>query len=150
MTTAIPTATGPFKPSIRLNETEIHELQLDSYQLQIHTHSCTHCECDERFSLLFEVWVHPYKTRTTGFKDLRRSYAPLQDLPLAVIEMPVRQVPICSDCIDTFERVGLPPVQPISEAAWAETLKRKYAPAPVAPVADKTASGRTIPSLDQL
>lgn len=133
---------------IRLSETEVHELQLDSYIVHIHQQACTNCECGERFSHLFEVWTHPIKTRTTGFRDLRPAATPLKELPIAIMELPERQIPICSDCAETYDRPGLPPIQPVDRAEWEATLKRKYAAPEPAPRA--TASRAAAPTLDQL
>jgi hypothetical protein len=131
---------------IRLSESEVSELQLDSYVVHIHQQACLNCDCRERFSHLFEVWTHPTKTRTTGFRDLRLTSDQPRDLPIAVVELPERSIPLCSDCAETYDRPGLPAIQPISRSDWEATLKRKYTPEPPAP----RPQSRPTPTLDQL
>lgn len=114
----------------KITETEAVELTLDSYLMRIHHTQCLRCKSGEQFSELFEVWVHPTKTRHTGFRDLRPATQFLRDLPMSYFELPLRAIPICSDCVHTYRCTASPiPANAASNAAWAETLKRKYAQA---------------------
>jgi hypothetical protein len=129
----------------RITESEAKELLLDSYVMYIHTHTCTNCECGERFSELFEVWAHPTKTRTTALNVLRPATRLDHSLQLAYIELPERPIPVCSDCAPTYDIGASPPIPALSREEWAATLKRKYAP-PAASQPKKPAP----PTLDQL
>lgn len=132
----------------KLSESEAAELQLDSYVMHIHNHRCLACDCVERFSHLFEVWIHPTKTRTTALNVLKPAMS-LQHLPIAYIDLPELPIPVCSDCIETFQHRELATsVLPAADpASWRETLRRKYTPAPAAKPA---AEPKKEPSLDQL
>jgi hypothetical protein len=139
-----------------ISDTEQRELRLDSYVMHIRQTICTRCGCGERWSELNEVWVHPTKTRTTGFSQQRPAAGPLKPLQINTVEHPDRQIPICSDCIHTYQAPT--PTPTASAAEWRETLKRKYAPQPTAAVhvarATKPARGEVIdfpaPTPDQL
>lgn len=137
-----------------ITESESKELLLDSYVMYINNHHCAACGALERFSQCFEVWVHPTKTRTTGLRDLRPISGRLKDLPLAVLAANEKVVPICYKCSWTHQNRGKPTVAqpPLSREAWAETLKRKYAPTPNEPkIATRSAaSPKMVPTLDQL
>lgn len=135
----------------KLTETEAIELKLDSYMMQIHHTTCLRCKSGEQYSQLFEVWIHPIKTRHTGYRDLRPATQFLRDLPMSYIELPTRAIPICSDCVHTYQCSAAPiPANAASNAAWAETLKRKYAAAPVeikiARASQSTAGRKDIPA----
>jgi hypothetical protein len=136
-----------------LTQNEAVELQLDSYVMHIHNTHCARCDSGERYGAMWEVWTHPTKTRTSGFRQLVPHVGPLRDLPIAYIEMAEETIFVCSDCINTYASHSAPaPVQVVSPAAWAETLKRKYAPAAAeVKIARKsTPHVSDIPSLDDL
>lgn len=139
----------PIKPHPQLTEGDASLLTLDSYVMHIRTHQCTSCQCGERFSSLFEVWTHPTKTRTSNLHVLRAVTQPaLKDLAIVYIELPATSVPLCSECVNTFVHPNrISTIGVASREAWAETLRRKYTPEPVA---DKTASTKPAPSLDML
>jgi hypothetical protein len=134
-----------------ITESESRELALDSYVMQINHHICTNCGQAEKFSQLFEVWCHPTKTRTTGLRDLRPAAKIRSDLPIAVVTRRERQIPLCLSCITAIRPI-CPAVAPISNAAWAETLKRKYAPpaAEVKVAKTTTPAAKAVPTLDQI
>lgn len=119
------------RPLSQVTESDAALLFHDSYVMHIKTHLCTSCQCGERFSQLFEVWAHPTKTRKTNLHVLRAvTSLQLKDLEIVYIELPQTTVPLCSECVNTFvhpNRVST--IGVASRAAWAETLRRKYAPA---------------------
>lgn len=129
----------------KISEGEAKELILDSYVMYVHTHTCTNCECGERFSQLFEVWAHPTKTRTTGFRDLRPAGRIDRSLQISYIELARQSIPICSDCVAQYETTESERPA-VSREAWAATLKRKYTP-PASPVKKSTPA---VPTLDDL
>jgi hypothetical protein len=130
-----------------INEVEAKALKLDSYVMHIHTQICQNCSCGERFSQLFEVWTHPDKTRTTGFRKLQPAQRLDHSLDVAFIELPEAQIPICSDCVDQYEiRPEEKPIRAISRLEWEQMLKRKHTPAPAPSQSTKPAP----PTLDQL
>lgn len=122
----------PAKPNI--TESDAALLIHTSYVMHIKTQHCTSCACTERFNAMFEVWTHPTKTRTTGLNVLRAVLGlQLKDLEIAYIELPSVNIPLCSECVNTFvhpNRVST--IGIASRAAWAETLRRKYTPEPKA------------------
>ena len=138
------------KPQITASESQ--ELALDSYVMYIHNHECTACGCCEQFSQIFEVWLHPTKTRLTNFRDLRPAVGALKPLPLRYIEAPHQTIPICSDCVSLYRAPQGERIKPISNMDWQETLKRKYAPPAAEPkVAKQSASPqKAVPTLDQI
>ena len=137
----------------QISESESRELRLDSYVTYIHHHQCANCGCVEMFSQIFEVWLHPVKTRITTFRDLRPlTGLSLQPLQMAQIPVPAKQVPICSHCIGAYKAQGQE-AQIITSSQWEETLRRKYAPPP--PVEVKVAktspaTPKAVPRLDQI
>ena len=135
----------------KLSESEAAELQLDSYVMHIHNHRCQRCDCVERFSYLFEVWVHPTKTRSSALNVLKPATT-LQRLAIAYIELPELPILICSDCIEGFQHHELTDsVLPVANpAAWRETLQRKYTPQPAAKPAPTATTEKKEPTLDQL
>jgi len=138
----------------RATETESKELIHDSYVMYIHTNICSRCGCGERYHELFEVWVHPVKTRTTGLRQQRRLMTTqLQDKHISYIELPDQSVPICSDCVSTYKSsTDKTPTAEPSLSAWADTLKRKAADAakPAEKIARTSAPAKRIPTLDEL
>lgn len=113
----------------RLSETDQNELKLDSYHMYIHHTSCIRCGSGEQYSELQEVWIHPTKTRTTGLKVMRPAAEPLKPVNMTFHHKPTRQIPICSDCVHTYQTPAKgAPDNVASMAEWAETLKRKYEP----------------------
>ena len=135
-----------------ISPSESQELALDSYVMYIHNHECTACGCCEQFSQIFEVWLHPTKTRLTNFKDLRPAVGPLKPIPLRYIEAPHQTIPICSDCVPLYRAPAGEKSEPITNMAWQETLKRKYAPPSAEPKVAKqsTAPTKAVPTLDQI
>ena len=118
------------KPAL-LTESTASEMLHDSYVLHCSKQLCLNCGCGEEYSTLFEVWVHPTKTARTGLTSQRLpGPTPLKDLPFAFIRLPTRSIPVCSECIETFEPAGTKPIPLASREAWADTLRRKYAPEP--------------------
>lgn len=120
-------------PNIKpfVSESDAALLIHDSYVMHIKTQHCTSCSCSERFSQMFEVWTHPTKTRSTGLTVLKATGPLLKDLDIAYIELPATSIPLCEECVNTFvhpNRVST--IGMASREAWAETLRRKYAPEP--------------------
>ena len=137
------------KPQLSLAQER--DLVLDSYVMHINTHHCRNCTSTEQFSTLYEVWVLP-KNPTTRRLTPRMSVLPLKpDLRVAYINMRERTIPICSDCVAGYARtIDETPLPPADPGQWAETIKRKYAPAPsVLKVATRT-NPKAIPSIDDL
>jgi len=136
----------------RMSESESHELALDSYVMYIHNHDCAACGCTEQFSQLFEVWLHPTKTRLSNFRDLRPVVGlQLKPLALRYIEVAHIQIPLCSDCVEHYRAPAGEKSEPISSVAWSETLKRKYAPPSAEPkVAKQSTPQKAVPTLDQI
>lgn len=134
----------PIKPQLTPSDAAL--LTLDSYVMHIKTNHCTSCSCSERYSEMFEVWVHPTKTATSGLNVLRKVVGTtLKDLEIAYIELPPKQIPLCEECVNTFvhpERLST--IGVASREAWAETLRRKYTPEPAKP------AGKPEPTLDML
>ena len=139
-----------------ITESESRELALDSYVLYAHTNNCANCGNTEKYSQLYEVWLHPTKTRNSNLRDLRPVAGKLRDLPIYQVAAVPRAIPVCTECATGAPRAaGGRPIQvmPLSREAWAETLKRKYAaPAPEPKVAKTTAtpSRKVVPTLDQI
>jgi hypothetical protein len=137
-----------------ISESESHELALDSYVLYAHTNTCVNCGNTEKHSEIYEVWLHPTKTRNSNLRDLRPVGIKLKDLPIYQVAAVPRAIPICTECAARAPREASGRrIMPISREAWAETLKRKYAaPAPEPKVARTTAtpSRKVVPTLDQI
>jgi hypothetical protein len=135
-------------------ETESVEMVHDSYLMHIHNVHCTRCRGGERYTDLYEVWIHPTKTRTTGLKQLRKYTGALKDMHVAYVELPISFIPICSDCVATYKSAtDKTPLREADTASWAETLKRKYTPTAVAETKIARASSpaaKHIPTLDEL
>jgi hypothetical protein len=130
----------------KITEAEAVELTLDSYLMQIHNTTCL-CGSGERYGLLYEVWTHPTKTRTSGFRELRPARGRLRDLPIAYVEMPEHGQPVCSDCVQNYKTpTNKESIPAISAQAWAETLKRKYAPEVKQPKVARSAGAAGIPA----
>ena len=133
----------------QLTFTEDRELTLDSYVLHVNTQVCVTCGSCERYSTLFECWLHP---RKRGLSKLSRVDGQvLKRLPLAHVNLPQKSIPLCTRCAAS-QRADSPPTPPVSLAEWNETLKRKYAPEPATPPV-KVAAPRTlkaIPNLEDL
>ena len=130
-------------------QTSALNLTLDSYVMHVHTHHCRNCTSTEQFSSLYEVWVDPHKPTTRQLKPYT-SCLPLRGLHINYINLPTHTIPVCSDCISTYnQEIATPPLNPTS---WAETIKRKYAPAPTAPkpAPAKVTPLRAIPNLEDL
>lgn len=128
-----------------ITESVAEELILDSYVMHRHHQLCMNCECGEDFSLMYEVWVHPTKTRTTGYRQLKRIILPFkQDLDVRVIDLPQQKVPLCTECVERHTPHGATVFPACSPEGWAETLRKKYTPEP------KLATTKTEPTLDQL
>src|SRR6516162_5286441 len=137
------------KPQLSLAQER--DLVLDSYVMHINTHHCRNCTSTEQFSTLYEVCVLP-KTPTTRQLKPRMSVMSLDPkLRVAYINMRERTIPICSDCVATYRRAAdQSPLPEADPGQWAETIKRKYAPAPsVLKVATRT-NPKAIPSIDDL
>lgn len=113
----------------KLSETEASSLVLDSYVLHIQTNLCSCCQCGERYSTLFEVWVHPTQTRLNRFNKLLPVFGTKLDRSKRItsIELPPKPVPFCSDCIHQVDTLApdFVVVTAISRQAWADTLQRK-------------------------
>ena len=141
-----------------ISESESHELALDSYVLYAHTNTCVNCGNTEKHSEIYEVWLHPTKTRNSNLRDLRPVGIKLKDLPIYQVAAAPRAIPVCTECATGAPRAaGGRPIQvmPLSREAWAETLKRKYAPpAAEVKIAKTTASPasprKVVPTLDQI
>jgi hypothetical protein len=144
------TTTIPAKPII--GESESAALTLSSYVMHINTQLCTHCDDGERFSTLFEVWTHPTATRLNGFKKLLPVFGVKIDksLPIAVIELPTKPIPYCSECAATAAAdAAQPAVTTVaSRAAWAATLQRKATEAASTTIPSKPT--KLVPTLDML
>lgn len=139
------------KPQTQISESESRELVLDSYVMYIHNNPCDGCGRVERFSQCFEVWLHPTKTRTSGFRDLRPATRINPDLAMATVSGSHKTIPVCVSCAVPHHAKDAPPH--LSSAAWAETLKRKYmaAPKPEPKVAKASATPKVVaPTLDQI
>jgi len=140
-----------------ITESESHELALDSYVLYAHTNNCANCGKMEKYSELYEVWLHPTKTRNSNLRDLRPVSGKLKDLPIYQVAAMPRSIPVCTECATHAPReAGGRPIQvmPLSREAWAETLKRKYAAPASEPKVAKTTTGasprKVVPTLDQI
>jgi hypothetical protein len=129
------------KPTMSDRSEMIH----DSYVMHIHNQKCSSCGHLERFNHFYEVWIHPSKTRLTGMKDLRPANSLKPKFSVTYIDLPPRPIPVCTECVKLIEREDHMIIT-ANPAQWAETLKRKYAPAPSTP--DKPV--KTTPTLDQL
>lgn len=136
----------------RLTEAEAAELKLDSYLMHIHRTKCA-CGAHEHYHTLFEVWVHPSKTKTTGFRDLRPMIRDnMRDLPISYINMPFKLTTICSNCVKHHKSSGgFAAAEAANPVAWAETLRRKYTPEQKeVKIAKQSTPGKYIPTLDEL
>ena len=140
-----------------ITESESHELALDSYVLYAHTNNCANCGKMEKYSQLYEVWLHPTKTRNSNLRDLRPVAGKLKELPIYQVAAAPRAIPVCTECATGAPRcAGGRPIQvmPLSREAWAETLKRKYAQPTAAEVkvarTTATPSRKVVPTLDQI
>jgi hypothetical protein len=147
LNTAAGGTTPPARPAPMLTESDAALLIHDSYVMHRKTQLCESCGCGEQFSELFEVWIHPTKTRSTNLHVLRRAGAgALKDLEIAYISLPSISIPLCSECVETFVHPNrISTIGMASRAAWMDTLRRKYTPAEAAKPAAKPE-----PSLDQL
>lgn len=142
---------------LHITESESKDMVLDSYVTYIHAHTCSSCGCVESFSQVFEVWLHPTKTRTTNLRDLRPVVGlALKPLNMAIIKVPPKMIPICCACAGSYKVVGRPEMVTVhaNMDSWQETLRRKYAPPSAEPKIAKTAahssSTKTVPRLDQI
>ena len=146
-----------FKPA-PITENESKELLFDSYVTYINTHQCAACGSIETFSQCFEVWLHPTKSKTSSFRDLRPVVGTsLKPMNMAVIRAPARMVPICHHCATRYRVQGRPEQVAVAmnNDAWHETLRRKAAaaaPPAEVKVANKsaTAPSKVVPRLDQI
>lgn len=142
----------PAGNKMKITEADAVELKHDSYVMHIHQNSCT-CGSGERYGLVYEVWVHPTKTRLSGFKLLKPAgNGPLRtDVPMAYMEMPRKRLVVCSDCVHEYKTHEIQAQPAANPQAWAETLKRKYTPEPQAAKTTKSdAGGIPAPTADQL
>ena len=138
------------KPPI--TESESHELALDSYVMYLNLQTCATCGATEKWSQIYEVWLHPTKTRLSNFKDLRPISGPLKpSLSIAALQTRAKSIALCSHCVPYIPKVTGHRII-ASSAEWEETLKRKYAaPAAQEPrVAKRTTPQRAVPTLDEL
>jgi hypothetical protein len=127
----------------KLTESDQGELRLDSYLMYIHNTHCVRCHSGERYGQLYEVWIHPTKTRLSGFRELRPAHGALRDgLHINYVEIPERLISICSDCVRDYKvpAESTAATNVISAQEWAETLRRKYSPAPAEPKAPRAAA----------
>jgi hypothetical protein len=136
-----------------ITESEHSALLFDSYVTYIHRHDCVACGSTETFSQCFELWVHPTKTQLSSLRDLRPvTGAPdLTQVSMAVLNAPRKKIPVCHECV--VRQAGPRVVIPASNAAWQETLRRKYTSDQQEPkVAVKSTSPATkaVPRLDQI
>lgn len=134
-----------------VSESDAAIMQLDSYVLHRGRQHCANCDCIESYSTLFEVWIHPTKTARSGLTTLRLHGAgrDLKNLPIAHITLPIREVPVCDDCIEWYQGVhGFKAVGSASREAWADTLRRKYAPEPSR--SESPESRKPTPTVDML
>lgn len=109
----------------------IHGIPVDSYLMHVHCQRCAHCGRRERWSVLYEVRLVP--APILGNNGLRRLLRPVTSaldpmLELGYSNLNEKTVLRCGHCIP-FEP-SAPPRSPLSEAEWAKTLERKYAPPP--------------------
>lgn len=133
-----------------LSESEAIEMQLDSYVMHRGRQHCSNCDCLESYSTIFEVWIHPTKTPRTGLTSLRLHASPtLKNLPMSHLTLPVREIPVCDDCVEWYEGIVSfsKTIGHASREAWADTLRRKYAPAPATTTSQPSTKE---PSLDTL
>jgi hypothetical protein len=138
-----------------VTETESKELLLDSYVTFIHKHYCANCGTVETFSQVFEVWLHPTKTRSTNLRDLRPVVGlRLKPLNMTQLMAPEIQIPLCYSCISRYRVVGRPEIVTVkaNNEQWQETLRRKAAPPSAEVKVAKTgaATPKAVPSLDQI
>lgn len=136
-----------------ITENESSELVLDSYVLYIHNQQCAACGALERFSQCYEVWLHPTKTRSSNLRDLRPVVGGLKPLNMVQIAVPDKKIPVCAMCVSYYFLQGkFPAEKKISTEAWADTLRRKYAPPSAEPKIARTsdATPKMVPSLDQI
>jgi hypothetical protein len=117
---------------MKLTESDQGELRLDSYLMYIHNTHCVRCHSGERYGQLYEVWIHPTKTRLSGFRELRPAHGALRDgLHINYVEIPERLISICSDCVRDYRAPAADTAtNVVSAQEWAETLRRKYSPEP--------------------
>jgi hypothetical protein len=129
-------------------QTDDRELTLDSYVLHVNTQVCVTCGSCERYSTLFECWVHPTKKMT---KLSRVDGQALKKLPLAHVNQPQRSIPMCTRCVSGYDSTDKTPLPPISPAAWQDTIRRKYAPEPkTVKIAAPRTPVKAIPNLEDL
>lgn len=131
-------------PLPKLSEAEAAAYHHDSYLMQIREQLCTACGCGEKWSELFEVWAHPYHTRHTRAVQLRSTTVIRLGFAVAYTALAKVEVPVCSECIETFKPQEGALLPAISHSAWLDTVRRKYTPEPV------TKQGRPEPTLDSL
>lgn len=120
------------KPN-KLTESEADSLMHDAYLVQIREQSCHHCQSGEQWSELFEVWTHPTKTHRTAAYVLRPTVTLRAGYDVSYTRLPTVVVPVCSDCIETYNPEHGSVVPAASHEAWKATLLRKYAPVEAAP-----------------
>ena len=134
-----------------ISESESRELALDSYVLYAKHQKCITCGRTEHHSLMFEVWLHPTKTRSSNLRDLRPVKLPLKQLDIFCIQTKSVEIPVCVACVGSQKASYK--ANTVSSEEWTETLKRKYAAAPQeVKVAKTTAtpSRKVVPTLDQI
>lgn len=135
----------PPAPPRKLTETEAESLTHDSYLVQIREQFCHNCTSGERWSEIFEVWTSPAQMRRTSAYVLRPTLTLRAGYAVAYTTLPTVTVPLCSDCVATYNPESGSVIPAASHEAWRETLKRKYE---VPPTTER--KGRPEPTLDQL
>lgn len=117
-------AINPTAPR-QISEGEANQFELTSYVLMIRTNACTSCSAIHNFSELHEVWTHPTKTALNNAKILKGAKTLQPGFPIATVETPVQNVPLCQECYTTIDTGAARAFPPVSYTAWADTLQRK-------------------------
>ena len=136
-------------PNRKIFESEAAALVHDHY---VATKLQTRCSCGAlwQHSELYEVWTHPTKTATTGMKQLRSTTKYDPSMPLQVVTLADRQIPICYSCAGFRRPATDSGFAPLSWDQWSATLKRKAADARSEAAAARPAAQKVEPKLEDL
>jgi len=132
----------------QLSEGESRQLVFDSYVLHAHAQTCLGCGSTERYTQIYEVWVHP----TKSIQNLRPVAGTINSAkPIYQVAVKPRAIPVCVACATISVYQSAPDnVIPVSREAWAETLRRKYAPQAAETKVAKATPTKVVPTLDEI
>jgi hypothetical protein len=114
------------------------------YLLYIRKQTCSHCGAVHVYSDLNEVHVARNGADRRLFPRCKRIEP---GWPVEYSNLPDDTVPVCHSCVSHFMQDSV--TAPIDPLQWAETLKRKYAPA-ASPAKASAPSHPRNPTIDDL